>query len=99
MIHLEPRHLKIVRGILKKQLPQCEVWVFGSRVHGRNLKPFSDLDLAVVVDKPLPAKIIAAVEYAFSESDLPFKVDLLDFFSASPKMRRLIRQSHEVIQR
>lgn len=97
MIHLEPRHLKIVRAILKKHLPQCEVLVFGSRVHGRNLKPFSDVDLAILADKSLEAKSYAALMDAFSESDLPFKVDLLDFSSASPKIRRLIQQNHEVI--
>lgn len=98
MIHLAPRHLKIVRTILKKHLPQYEIWVFGSRAHGRNLKPFSDLDLAILADKSLPAKSDAALAEAFSESDLPFKVDLVDFSSVSPKMRRLIQQNHEVIQ-
>jgi predicted nucleotidyltransferase len=42
-------------------VPQFEVWAFGSRAKcGRGAaKPYSDLDLAVITDQPLPLKTSA----------------------------------------
>ncbi len=44
-IHIDPGQLAIVKDILRKHIPNNDVWAFGSRVHGRNLRKFSDLDL------------------------------------------------------
>nr|WP_228518410.1 MULTISPECIES: nucleotidyltransferase domain-containing protein [unclassified Gluconobacter] len=63
--------------ILNEIVPDREVRAFGSRVTGK-AKPFSDLDLAVMGDGPLPLETRARLEEAFSESDLPWKVDILD---------------------
>jgi predicted nucleotidyltransferase len=99
MIEIEPRHVEIIRRILKAHLPEYEVWAFGSRVHGERLKRFSDIDLAVIADKPLEVLRLAGVREAFSESDIPFKVDIIDWASTDESFRRIIRQAHEVIQR
>ncbi len=45
---LDKEDEKIVKEILKKFVPTKKVIAFGSRVHGRNLKKFSDLDLGSV---------------------------------------------------
>jgi len=97
MLHLEDRHLAIVRNILSRHVPGCEVWAFGSRVHGRNLKRFSDLDLAIIADQPINSSHSFAVKEAFSESDLPFRVDVVDWASASDSLREIIRREHEVL--
>lgn len=98
MIHLEPRHLESVRHILQRYVPEFEVWAFGSRVHGRNLKPFSDLDLAIITDQPLSPARYAALEEAFSESDLPFKVDIVDWATTSENFRTLIEADRSIVQ-
>lgn len=98
MIEIEPRHLEIIRQILKSHLPEYEVWIFGSRVHGERLKRFSDIDLAVVADEPLDVLRIAGVREAFSESDIPFKVDIIEWASADESFRRIIRRDYRVIQ-
>ena len=43
-VHLEPRHLVMIEQMLQEFIPEARVWCFGSRVHGRGLKRFSDLD-------------------------------------------------------
>jgi predicted nucleotidyltransferase len=48
-----PNELKLIKEILQRYVPEQTVWAFGSRVHGRQLKPFSDLDLAIITDNPL----------------------------------------------
>ncbi len=52
MIFLSPRELEIVSEILKKHLPLVEVRAFGSRAHAKH-KRFSDLDLALITDRPI----------------------------------------------
>ena len=99
MIHVLPEHLDMIRRILKSHVPEWDVWVFGSRVHERNLKPYSDLDLAVMTDKPLGALCYTGLLEAFSESDLPFKVDIVDWATASASFREVFGACHEVLQR
>lgn len=78
-----------IDAILQQYLPQVPVWAFGSRVQGK-AKPYSDLDLAIISEKPLDLSKLAEVAEAFSESDLPWKVDLVDWASTSADFRRII---------
>lgn len=94
---IHPEHLAIVRGILHAHVPDREVWAFGSRVAGR-VKPYSDLDLAILGDIPLPLDTQAALAEAFSESDLPWRVDVVDWARASEDFRRIIAAHHVVVQ-
>ena len=95
-IDLETRHLECVRRILRDHVPECEVWAYGSRVRGTS-KPFSDLDLAVVSPHPLPPRRLALLLDAFVESDLPIKVDVVDWATAGTDFRRRIAERHEVV--
>lgn len=78
-----------VNSILQRFLPENEVWAFGSRVNG-NAKPYSDLDLAIISQQPIPLPLLAEVAEAFSESDLPWKVDLVDWATTSERFRQVI---------
>jgi predicted nucleotidyltransferase len=86
VLDLAPSHLALVRTILREQLPELEVRAFGSRVTG-HAKPFSDLDLIVISPVGLPAPVCAHVADAFAESNLPFKVDIVDASEADPSFR------------
>ncbi|MCF6180110.1 MAG: nucleotidyltransferase domain-containing protein [Geopsychrobacter sp.] len=92
-ISLEPQELKQVRTLLKTHLPNLEVRAFGSRVHGENLKPFSDLDLVIMNEKPQDPLCIAELREAFSESNLPFRVDILEWATISLNFRKRIEES------
>lgn len=98
MIDLLPKHLEIVRAILRDRVPQCDVWAFGSRVAHR-ARPFSDLDLAIISDHALSFTKLGDLQEAFSLSDLPIKVDVLDWASVTEGFREIIRSRYEVIQR
>jgi predicted nucleotidyltransferase len=95
---IDPDHLRIVLQLLAEQVPELEVWAFGSRVHGHP-KPHSDLDLALVSQAPLDLDRLARLSLAFEDSDLPFRVDLVEWSTASPAFRGCIERQHEVIQR
>lgn len=95
MIHLETRHLTMVHDILQRWVPNYEIWVFGSRVHQRGLKPFSDLDLALITDEPLDNSRYGMMKEAFIESDLPFRVDVVDWSLLNDSFKAIIRKEHE----
>ncbi len=95
MIQLLPSHLKIVEQILGQYVPDCEVRVFGSRVKGTT-KRYADLDLTVLGGLE-HAQLDQLIE-AFIESDLPFRVDILDWMALSDDFRAVIEARYEVIQ-
>lgn len=92
-LELLPRELEIVCGILERHLPDREVWAFGSRAKG-TARPYSDLDLAVLGDQPLALSVRADLAEEFSESDLLFKVDVVDWATTSERFRQIIRSDY-----
>lgn len=84
MLDISPKQLEVIRSILRTHVPNARAWAYGSRVQGR-AKRFSDLDLAVKAEKELGLTEIFTLKDAFSESDLPIKVDLLDLHCVSPE--------------
>lgn len=97
MIHIQPNHLTIVKSILQKHVPFTEVRAFGSRVTG-TAKKHSDLDLAIVAKEPLKSHLLSLLQSDFEESDLPFRVDVLDWGTINDRFRKLILKKYEVIQ-
>jgi type I restriction enzyme S subunit len=96
-IDISPAQWKIVRDILQQNAPQYPVWAFGSRAK-RTAKPFSDLDLAIITKQALDRSVSAALAEDFSESDLPFKVDIVDWASTSAAFRKIIEADKVVVQ-
>ena len=77
--------------------PSPEVWAFGSRAR-RTAKPYSDLDLALITHQPLSLGQLADIADAFAASDLPIRVDLVDWASASDAFRKRIERDAVVVQ-
>ena len=71
LIDISPENWRIVRDILQRYVPDREVWAFGSRAKW-TAKEFSDLDIAIIGDKPLSIALTADLREAFQESALPF---------------------------
>lgn len=97
MLDIQPQHLVIVQQILQTYLPNYEVWAFGSRVKG-TATTFSDLDLVIISEQPFDLRTLCQVETAFSESDLPYTVDVVDWAATSQKFQQIIKQKYVVIQ-
>lgn len=95
-IDITPEERAIVLRILNEFVPSREVRAFGSRVTGK-AKPFSDLDLAIMGDEPLRLETRARLEEAFSESDLPWKVDVLDWAQTDLDFRKIINLGSVIV--
>ncbi len=77
MLDLAPKHLELLLTILRERIPNVRVYAYGSRVTGQ-ARPFSDLDLALEGDAPIPSDRLALLREDLTESDLPMRVDLVD---------------------
>ena len=97
-IDIRPDLWRIVRDILTRHVGGHEVWAFGSRARGK-AKPYSDLDLAIITDTPLPLLISARLADDFSGSDLPWRVDVVDWAATQPAFREIIERDKVVLQR
>lgn len=97
MINIASRYLEIIRGILRKHVPDYEARAFGSRVNG-TARTYSDLDLVIVGKTKLPKKILYLIKEEFEESDLPFRVEIMDWQAISADFRKIIKTRYEVIQ-
>ena len=97
LIDISPENWQIVREILQRYVPDREVWAFGSRAKW-TAKEFSDLDIAIIGDKPLSIALTADLREAFQESALPFKVDIVDWANITPSFRQVIQAAKIQIQ-
>ncbi|MBN1982561.1 MAG: nucleotidyltransferase domain-containing protein [Chitinivibrionales bacterium] len=82
--------------IIRQFFPDAEIWAFGSRVSGKGLKPFSDIDLVVKTSDPIDVTTMVEVENAFNESDIALKVDIVQWKDLSERFRKQILVCHEV---
>ena len=97
-LDLRTEWLAIIHHILATHLPEAEVLAYGSRVTGI-AHDGSDLDL--VVRNPheprIPAHNLGEVRDAFSESNLPILVDILEWARIPDSFREEIERVGVVV--
>jgi uncharacterized protein len=79
--------LRALRPLLSRH--KVRVSLFGSRARG-DARRASDIDLALIGETPLPLDELARARQSLEESNIPFRVDLLDYATVSPSLRRSI---------
>ncbi|MBU1121403.1 MAG: nucleotidyltransferase domain-containing protein [Candidatus Omnitrophica bacterium] len=97
MIDVAPCYMEIIQDILEKYILNWEVRAFGSRVNG-TAKEYSDLDLVIVGKEKLPKKTLYILREEFQESDLPFRVEIMDWQTISDEFKKIIEQGYEVVK-
>lgn len=98
-MYLEEQNLKLLQKILLKNVPQYEILLFGSRMHGKNLKPFSDIDIAIITDKKIDNFVYNDLKESLRESDLPYRVDVVLWNEISDDFRNIIKNNYEILQK
>ena len=97
-LHLLPKHRRALEALLRKHLPDVEVWAYGSRVNGRS-HDGSDLDL--VLREPglneIPSDQLGDFEEAVRESNIPFLVEARDWARLPERFHREIERDHVVL--
>lgn len=98
-LHVPDSYRAIVQTVLSRHLPHAEVWAYGSRVRGTG-HAASDLDLVVRNPAQLDEETggLGTLMEAFSESNLPIRVDLTDWARIPEHFRQEIELAHVVVQ-
>jgi predicted nucleotidyltransferase len=90
-IQLAESEHHFIKQTLIKMLPNAKFYVFGSRAKG-TARQYSDLDILVITEEAIPLSTLSALGEAFSESNLPFKVDIVDWHRITPEFRENINR-------
>ena len=79
---------KKIKNILGEfiDLKQHQAFIFGSRAT-RRARKFSDYDIGIIGGKPLNFRKIALIKTRIEESDLPCRVDIVDFSTVSKNFK------------
>lgn len=96
-LDIADHELLIVKNILARHVPDATVWVFGSRATGK-AKKFSDLDLCVKASCAMSLDLTSAMAEDFAQSDLPWKVDIVDWWLISEAFRAIIQRDQVRLQ-
>jgi type I restriction enzyme S subunit len=87
---MSAQELALVNALVAEWLPASDVRLFGSRARGTP-KPYSDLDLVIMGDTPTPLSTLGQLQEAFACSDLPWRVDVVDWANTAPEFQRHIQ--------
>ena len=79
-LDLPQKYLQQVQALLHEHVPDAEVWAYGSRVSGGGHEA-SDLDLVLrnPADLRAESRALFDLKEAFVESNLPIRVDVMDW--------------------
>lgn len=81
-----PEMKKIIANYLN--LETYRLFLFGSRVEGKN-RQFSDYDLGILGPKKVSATDLALMSADLDDSDIPYRVEIIDFQNVSESFRRV----------
>ena len=96
MISVSSKEFEIIINILHNYIKKGKVYAFGSRYKNNNRK-FSDFDIAIDTGEKLSFEFLNIVKDAFEESDLPYRVDIIDYNNISDKFKKIIDGGNEII--
>jgi len=90
-------HLEEVKRIVLKGLrgQRAKVCLFGSRARGDAAR-FSDIDVGVLPLEPLPPGLLSAIREELEESNVPFRVDLVDLSDAGSTFREQVEKEGQL---
>ncbi len=98
MINLQAKHLKLLKQILQQHISNYEVLIFGSRATN-NIKEYSDVDLVILDCPPLSPSLLAKLQYSLNESNLPLKVDLVEWSKIDSEFQAIIMNNYDIVQK
>ena len=81
---------KIIRLIMAL-LPDVKIYLFGSRARGTNHER-SDIDIALDAGQKLPLVVIDEVASVLAETNIAYKIDVVDFHRISEAMQQDVKK-------
>ena len=85
---------KIV-SLIAALMPDVKIYLFGSRARQTHSE-WSDIDLALDAGHVLPNVKVDEVKSVLEATNMPYKVDVLDFHSVSADMQASIKRDGKI---
>ena len=85
---------KIV-SLVTALIPGVKIYLFGSRARQTHSK-WSDIDLALDGGCQLPNAKVDEIKSVLEATNMPYKVDVLDFYSVSADMQASIKRDGKI---
>jgi len=92
------RYKEQIRKLITEQLGKdVGVFLFGSRARGDSLE-FSDYDIGVYAGVEIDENLLRKALQLLKESNLPFNIDIIDFFTVKSEFREIALKDIEIWQ-
>ena len=76
-------------AVVSALFPSAEIYLFGSRARGTHSQ-WSDIDIALKENEKISRYAIAEAVSMLEASNMPYKIDIVDFNSVTSDMRESI---------
>lgn len=96
LIDVRPDHWVEIERILLRFISSRTVVAFGSRANW-SAKETSDLDLAIIGSTTIGISTFSEIENAFMESNLPYRVDIVEWCKLSSDFKNAIMSEYVVL--
>lgn len=74
---IQEEHKNKIVAVLSALFPDAKIYLFGSRATGK-FSHGSDIDIAIDAGEPMERVDIGEARDMFGESNIPFKIDVVD---------------------
>ena len=91
MLDLDPKYIDFIKETILAEIPNVEIYIFGSRVQGNALE-YSDVDLALKNEEKISIESILKLRIKFENSTFPYKVDIVDLKNLKDEFRGIIEK-------
>lgn len=91
MLDLESKYIDFIKETVLTEIPNVEIYIFGSRVQGNALE-YSDVDIALKDEAKIPIETILKLKVKFENSTFPYKVDIVDLMNLKERFRGIIKK-------
>jgi predicted nucleotidyltransferase len=98
-LHVNATDLDTILQIFDCNLPDANVYAFGSRIAEAEPNPEADLDLAVITGHAISSERMITIEQSLAEAGLPFAVDVFDYEKLTSKLKNLIEEKYISIRK
>lgn len=76
-LDLEEKYIEFIRNTILSVLPDCEIFIYGSRTQGKALK-YSDVDISLKCTADIPIEKLLKIKADFQNSTFPYNTDFVD---------------------
>lgn len=91
MLDLDPKYINFIKETILAEIPNVEIYIFGSRVQGNALE-YSDVDIALKNEEKISIESILKLRIKFENSTFPYKVDIVDLKNLKDEFRGIIEK-------